>query len=425
MADDAESEAFCQLLSSLHVPQALQQSLLELGIASIADFAYAYNSTADLSHFIAQLPDQLWQDLGVQDPEHCPATARLRRALDKCKATTQAADGIAPTAASPSAVPPQATAPNVWAEHAPPRLDQEAVNKLIAKFRTNYPSEHLDSDTRPSIRLLSLVHQWFKPQGTIRWVPWQLRMSEKTYQELIEARSARTLRTEAQLISSALFDETPEVSIATGAVNTAWLIRTQTVFSNAIAICGGAHLRILRAFDKKVLDLATQSLAPDSGLRAVHTQELLQADRKIWSELAALHAEGWSLDEALHEVTKVRSDLHALLQPRAKPIVLQSKGGKGVGKKGKDGKGKLNVIPTISKAPNDPRVASAIKDLATKHGNKTLCLRFNRQQCTNKQCKYAHLCAVKLPNGQACGQRHPAYAHKFRSEADASAPPGT
>ena len=251
-------------------------------------------------------------------------------------------------------------------------------------------------------------------------------MSEKTYQELIEARSARTLRTEAQLISSALFNETPEVSVATGAVNTAWLIRTQTVFSNAIAICGGAHLRILRAFDKKVLDLVTQSLAPDSGLREVHTQELLQADRKIWSELAALRAEGWSLDEALHEVTKVRSDLHALLQPRAKPIVLQGKGGKGVRKKGKDGKGKLSVIPTISKATNDPRVASAIKDLATKHGNKTLCLRFNRQQCTNKQCKYAHLCAVKLPNGQACGQRHPAYAHRFRSEADAAAaPPGT
>ena len=87
MADDAESEAFCKLLSSLHVPQALQQSLLELGIASVADFAYAYNSTADLSHFIAQLPDQLWRDLGVQDPEHCPATARLCRALDKCNGT--------------------------------------------------------------------------------------------------------------------------------------------------------------------------------------------------------------------------------------------------------------------------------------------------------------------------------------------------
>ena len=201
------------------------------------------------------------------------------------KSITQAADQANLTLAT-SALPSQSTALNVWAEHAPPRLDSEAVTKLIEKFKQNYPSEHLDSDTRPSIRLLSLVHQWLRPRGTIKWVPWQLRMSEKTYQELIWARAARTLRTEAQLISNALFDETPEVSVAPGGINPAWLMKTQVVFSNAIAICGGAHLRMLRAFDKRIFDLATQSLAPESGLRAVHTQELLQADRKIWAELA-------------------------------------------------------------------------------------------------------------------------------------------
>ena len=194
MAEDDESEAFCKLLSDLQVPQVLHQSLMNSGIASIADYAYAYNSTADLSHFIALQPDQLWQDLGVQDPEHCPATAPLRRALDKCKTLTQLADGTAstsqPSAASALHMSSQSTATNVWAEHAPPRLDRDAVNKLVAKFRSNYPSEHLDSHTRPSIRLLSLVHQWFKPHGTIRWIPWQLRMLEKTHQELIEKHSA-------------------------------------------------------------------------------------------------------------------------------------------------------------------------------------------------------------------------------------------
>ena len=250
-------------------------------------------------------------------------------------------------------------------------------------------------------------------------------MSEKTYQELIEARAARTLRAEAQLISNALFDETPEVSIAPGGINPAWLMKTQIVFSNAIAICGGAHLRILQAFDKRMFDIATHSLAPDSGLRAVHTQELLQADRKIWAELASLCAEGWTLDEALHELTKVRSDLHALLQPRARAITVHGKGNKGLGKKGDKGKGK-GVIPTITKTPNDPKLAAALQDLATKHGYKTLRLRNNRQQCTNKQCKYAHLCAVKLPNGQVCGQKHPAAMHRFKnstaSEASAAVP---
>ena len=49
--------------------------------------------------------------------------------------------------------------------------------------------------------------------------------------------------------------------------------------------------------------------------------------------------------------------------------------------------------------------ALAMTNLATKHGNKTLCLRFNRGQCNNAKCKYAHLCAIKLPNGQVCGQK--------------------
>ena len=93
----------------------------------------------------------------------------------------------------------------------------------------------------------------------------------------------------------------------------------------------------------------------------------------------------------------------ALLQPRAKAITVQSRGDKGLGKKGDKGKGK-GVIPTITKTPNDPKLVAALQDLATKHGNKTLCLRYNRQQCTNKQCKYAHLCAIELPNGQVCGQ---------------------
>ena len=235
---------------------------------------------------------------------------------------------------------PARTALYVWAEHAPPPLDAEAVSKLIEKFKQNYPSEHLDSDTHPTITLLSLVQQGFRAHGTIKRVPWQLRMSAKTYQELIDARTARTLKTEAQLISDALFDKTPpEVSIAPGGINPAWLMRTQVVFSNAVVICAGAHLRMLHASDKRIFDLATQSLAPDSGLREVHTQELLQADR---------NSEGWSLDEALHELTKVRSDFHALLQPRAKAAAPQGKGGKG---KGKD-KGKIKgAIPTVTKTP--------------------------------------------------------------------------
>ena len=297
-------------------------SLSDSSISSIAEFAYSYISAADLTTFIQAQPQSLWNALGVVDPEHCPATARLRGALDKCKALTKAADGASITASSSGINLTQSPAPNVWAEHAPPRLDNEAVQLMVEQFRNAYRSEHLDSDAMPSIRLLSLVQQWFKPHGAIKWIPWQLRLSAKQYQEIIEARTAKTLRAEAQLISAALFDETPEQSIDKAYLSPAWLSKCQTVMRNAIALCNGAHLRILKAFDAKVFELATQSLGADSGLRAVHAAELLQADRKLWSELAAMRSDGWSLDQALREMTKVRSDMHALLQLRAKQVIV-------------------------------------------------------------------------------------------------------
>ena len=44
----------------------------------------------------------------------------------------------------------------------------------------------------PSVRLLSIVHR-----------SWQLRLSEKQYQELIESKASRTIRTEAAFLSTA------------------------------------------------------------------------------------------------------------------------------------------------------------------------------------------------------------------------------
>ena len=348
----------------------MQTALQQTGLASISDFAYAYTSSEDLSTFIAKQSQSLWDDLQVTDPEHCPAVARLRRALDLSKAVTRAKDSH-PSTAPPSAATPPAT--NVWAEHAPPHLDADAVQRMQSTFKANYPGEHLDNDCMPSIRLLSVVHLWFAPRGTIKWVPWQLRMSQRQYQDIMEARASRALRTEAQLVSSALFDETPELSIERAHLSPAWLARAQQIFRNAIALCGGAHLAVLKAFDKKILDICAQSLASDSGLRTVNTHELLNADRKLWNEISRLHSEGWTLDEALREMTSIRADIHALLQPRARPPPPKgpgkgNKGGKVNGKKG----GKVQT-----RLKEDRQVAAlteTMKNLQLKHGNKTLSL---------------------------------------------------
>ena len=204
------SDALSDLLASMQVPPDLCRALESTGIESVPDFAFAYNSTADLDVFLSDKYDELWLGLGITDPAHSPAMARLRRALKRAQNLTELADS--PAAASPSA-PSAPASLNAWAEHAPPRLDAANIAQLVKDFHTNYPGEHLDSDAMPSVRLLSIVHRWFSPGNSISWVPWQLRLSEKQYQELIESKASRTIRTEAAFLSTALFDDTPEMPV--------------------------------------------------------------------------------------------------------------------------------------------------------------------------------------------------------------------
>ena len=88
--------------------------------------------------FIAKQPQSLWDTLQISDPEHCAPVARLCRALDKCKALTKALDSASSSASGTS---PQAAATNVWAEHAPPRLDEAAVQRMAEVFLNRYSGE--------------------------------------------------------------------------------------------------------------------------------------------------------------------------------------------------------------------------------------------------------------------------------------------
>ena len=97
----------------------------------------------------------------------------------------------------------------------------------------------------------------------------------------MEAKLARAVRSELQLLRQAFCDDTPEMSVEHHSLSAGWLTRIQTVFRNALALCQAAHLSNLKAFDKKIADLCLTQPDPNLGLRTVNTQELLSADRKL------------------------------------------------------------------------------------------------------------------------------------------------
>ncbi|CAE7459247.1 unnamed protein product [Symbiodinium sp. KB8] len=148
---------------------------------------------------------------------------------------------------------------------------------------------------------------------------------------------------------------------------------------------GQGHNCSFEAFDKKVLDLATHSPA-DASLRTVTTTELVAADRKLWQEIASLHSTGWSLDDALHEMTTVRADIGNLLQYRAKPPPPPQKPPPRKEGKGKDGKGggktKNGTQPGKRKEPGTgtaPEVKTS--DLVKEHGGATVIVKWAGGRC--------------------------------------------
>ena len=198
------------------MPQRLMQALQASGYRTIADLAFSLPEQHHLDTWLAAQPQDLWDDLQVEDCTWSPVIGKLRRTLTRCHTL---ASGTSPAVSTADAAPAASAArnahiaENVWAEHAPPRLTNTAVQTMKDTFTANYSGEILDGNSMPSIRLLSIIYQWFRPGNHPQWVPWQLRLSEKQYQEFLVARTGKTLRTEAQLISAALIDDTPELSI--------------------------------------------------------------------------------------------------------------------------------------------------------------------------------------------------------------------
>lgn len=123
----------------------------------------------------------------------------------------------------------------------------------------------------------------------------------------------------SSIVSTLLMDEIPAIEVSKDNMGINAIRTSMDLFNTALAMCNGAHLANLKEYTHKFVSMLTQRGSADTGLGAASVIEAQAADRQIWGTMAELVNERqWSFDQALHELTHVRSDLAVLLQLRPK-----------------------------------------------------------------------------------------------------------
>ncbi|CAE7294548.1 unnamed protein product, partial [Symbiodinium necroappetens] len=223
-------------------------------------------------------------------------------------------------------------------------------------------------------------------------------------------------------LSDLLLDDAPTREIHDGPASYAFISQMLSLASTSIALCQGAHLGALKMYNKKFLQLCFTKYEPASNLRGPTSLEAQAADKRAWEILSDLvNQRAWKLDDALHEVSEVRSDLASLLAPRphvSKRLLEgqeqwryrqtgRGRGSQGTGRggKGRDGKNtpterleRGGKGKTSHKGGDKNSQSSQGKWLSTifMEGKKhTLCMRYQSGQCKDPaSCRYVHKCAV-------------------------------
>ena len=198
-----------------------------------------------------------------------------------------------------------------------------SIRALIRVTDDPLPVNPVVANARQKLRELRLRLLLPTRRKGLLWVPWRLRSSEA---DALHWQEARRPRTDKQLLSLLLPDEDnvgPSASVSLSGPAEPTLRRMLAI----LAMLGEAHLLVVRRFNERFLAYALAQ-HHDTTLRGPTLQEILNADKSIWSRISGLVRDhSWSLTDAMNEVGFYRQDISALLQPRPKaatPITLAS-----------------------------------------------------------------------------------------------------
>ena len=366
-----------------------------------------------------EFKDELPEILGTTRPITTPLQrSALLLAWQRCRQSTEQVKD--PPQAAPSQASEAATPASSWSETFPPKLTSDVVLAMKQKFKQNYPAEILLPETMPSLRLLSLMHHQ-KTKKEYRWVPWKYRISQAKSDELTIGKTSRLAKAEGLQLHSLLLDSPPEIQIENGAMGMHALRQTFETYSYAMAMLELAHLATMKQYYMRFINLMTTRMDSETGLRNPTILEAQSADKALMGIACELVMEqNWNFDDALHEITFIRAEIHNLLQPRPRLPKqtmqrIENSTGKGLQKGDRPGpysKGKGKKGGSKSAGKSSGKVSWVTE--ATVNGSKRqLCMRFQSGKCTlGSECRFHHGFAYPLPSGEACGKNHGALMHE-------------
>ena len=298
-----------QLMLAHGFPRDIQQIIIG-EYFDVASFALVALSLEDLDSVIVGLARDHGRDFSRRE------IAAMRAFWQACRnQQTPPPEGVSASSVPSLPVPSSVSAAHSWSESFPAKLTVDQVRQMQLDFERSYPSEVLDAHSMPGPRLLALVHHQLQSKQ-LKWVHWNMRLSQYQHEQHSSTRPKKLAKLETLSMTDLILDDVPtrDLPPQLGAAGLSQILSLQ---ATALALCKGAHLHGLKLYVAKFLRLALHRYEPETGLRGPVTSEMMFADQELWSRISELvNLREWSLDDALHEMVKVRSDMDSLLQPR-------------------------------------------------------------------------------------------------------------
>ena len=144
-------------------------------------------------------------------------------------------------------------------------------------------------------------------------------MTQSRMEDMVIYQRPKIPKIEGLQLHQLIWDEPPSLDINNQGMGVNAIRNMLEVHNTALALVGACHLQRLRAYTLKFMGFLTQRLDSDLGLRPPNVLESQAADKALWQMIHDLVIDQkFTLDNALHEVTHLRSDMASLLQPRPK-----------------------------------------------------------------------------------------------------------